>query len=295
MSKKLITFLVSTFAVLMFTIFTLSNAIVLAEETDGNNQPLTTATQLCKDLKKSFLGDVKGVKAKAISQQVSKEDIQKMVNEIRAYKKLACDEAKAEADALTSAVKICKDLKKTFLKDAKKTKAKALSTSLSKKELQVELDQIRSAKKMACDEAKFEEKAAKENSTAKIHTIYYINYGKDLPNYGAQKYFSTSGNIVTLGPVENPMSKIGFPVKAGDTVRFQNFSKTPFWPASDDHPTHTKYPGTDNAKCGTGAVMFDSCEPIKFFKSWEFTFNEKGTWEFHDHLDPEVKGTIVVE
>ncbi len=56
----------------------------------------------------------------------------------------------------------------------------------------------------------------------------------------------------------------------------------PHWPASDPHPTHTNYPG------------FDAGAPIVPGNSWTFTFDKVGDWTYHDHLRPEVKGTIRV-
>lgn len=51
-------------------------------------------------------------------------------------------------------------------------------------------------------------------------------------------------------------------VHAGDTVRFTNTDTSPHWPASDDHPTHRLYPGSDIAKCGTPeqSGIFDACK-----------------------------------
>lgn len=76
-------------------------------------------------------------------------------------------------------------------------------------------------------------------------------------------------------------------IAAGTTVAFQNNSSGSFWPASDNHPTHTLYP--------EGSCSFDPCESIEAGGSWSFTFNETGTWGYHDHLSPGRGGTIIVE
>jgi plastocyanin len=86
-------------------------------------------------------------------------------------------------------------------------------------------------------------------------------------------------------------------IKAGETVKFLNEDSSPHWPASDIHPTHEVYPGSSISKCGTSeqSKIFDSCRGLAKGESFEFTFNEKGSWNYHDHLNPRLKGTIIVE
>lgn len=86
-------------------------------------------------------------------------------------------------------------------------------------------------------------------------------------------------------------------VKVGETVTFINQSSQAMWPASDLHPTHRIYSGTslqDHCPDTTGTA-FDACTGIQPGKSWSFTFNKKGTWKYHDHLNPSHTGTIIVE
>ena len=64
---------------------------------------------------------------------------------------------------------------------------------------------------------------------------------------------------------------------------FKNKSTTDFWPASDPHPTHTGYPGFDSGKAVAANGKFN------------FQFNKAGTWGYHDHLNPGIKGTIIVK
>ncbi len=80
-------------------------------------------------------------------------------------------------------------------------------------------------------------------------------------------------------------------IKAGETVVFVNKDSKEHWPASDVHPTHTKYPESG----GCIGSAFDSCKGLKQEESYSFTFKEKGTWYYHDHLNPGLKGKIVVE
>ncbi len=84
-------------------------------------------------------------------------------------------------------------------------------------------------------------------------------------------------------------------VKAGTTVTFVNEDSNKHWPASAMHPTHTLYPGSDINKCGSGEAIFDACKDLEQGESFSFTFNEKGSWKYHDHLGVSSTGTIVVE
>ena len=86
-------------------------------------------------------------------------------------------------------------------------------------------------------------------------------------------------------------------IPQGSLVRFTNKRSVEVWPASNVHPTHKNYPGSDITKCGTleQSQIFDSCIGMSTDSITSFTFNELGTWQYHDHLHPNVKGTIVVQ
>ncbi|MEK6837097.1 MAG: cupredoxin domain-containing protein, partial [Nanoarchaeota archaeon] len=86
-------------------------------------------------------------------------------------------------------------------------------------------------------------------------------------------------------------------IKAGETVVFVNNDALEHWPASAVHPTHTVYPGSDISKCGSAAAatIFDACKRLDLGDSFNFVFNEKGSWKYHDHLNPSLRGTVVVE
>ncbi len=68
----------------------------------------------------------------------------------------------------------------------------------------------------------------------------------------------------------------------GETVVFENRDQKLHWPASDDHPTHTRYP------------EFDPLGPVEPNTEWSFTFDKPGEWEYHDHQNPYLNGEIVV-
>ncbi len=86
-------------------------------------------------------------------------------------------------------------------------------------------------------------------------------------------------------------------ISAGEEVVWINFGKKKSWPASDLHPTHLNYPNSDIKKCKTEdkTNIFDACRGLLEGESWSFKFNDGGTWEYHDHLNAELRGTIIVE
>ena len=88
-------------------------------------------------------------------------------------------------------------------------------------------------------------------------------------------------------------------ISKGETVTFINKDTEEHWPASASHPTHTVYPGSDIEKCFDGktdkSTLFDSCGGLSEGESWSFTFNEVGSWGYHDHLDANLHGKVIVE
>lgn len=71
-------------------------------------------------------------------------------------------------------------------------------------------------------------------------------------------------------------------VKVGTVVTFVNESSGTMWVASDPHPTHTLLPG------------FDELKSVAKSGTYEYTFAKVGTWTYHNHMNPRVKGTVVV-
>lgn len=86
-------------------------------------------------------------------------------------------------------------------------------------------------------------------------------------------------------------------VNTGDIVTFVNNSSSQMWTASAIHPTHRVYPDTDIMQCGIipSGTMFDACNGTNSGGSWSFTFQNSGTWKYHNHLNPGHTGTVVVE
>lgn len=72
-------------------------------------------------------------------------------------------------------------------------------------------------------------------------------------------------------------------VEKGVSVTFVNQSDLAMWTASDPHPIHTDYPN------------FDPKEGVDKGKSYSYTFEEPGTYNYHNHLSPQHTGIIIVE
>ncbi len=111
----------------------------------------------------------------------------------------------------------------------------------------------------------------------------------------------TSGNSESPQTHTITISSSGFSparleINAGDSVVFTNENSAKHWPASVVHPTHRVYPGSDISKCGTAEAenIFDACRGLESGESYTFTFNEEGSWRYHDHLRASLTGTINV-
>ncbi len=74
-------------------------------------------------------------------------------------------------------------------------------------------------------------------------------------------------------------------IHEGDTVEFSSTRGLPYWPASDDHPSHMIYSD------------FDPKRAIGPKETWSYRFDKVGNWRFHNHIGssyaPDV-GTIQV-
>jgi len=86
-------------------------------------------------------------------------------------------------------------------------------------------------------------------------------------------------------------------ISIGDTVIWYNDDSSDRWPATDQHPSHTEYPGSDINKCDTPdqSTIFDACGQLTPGNTYSFTFTVAGSWDYHDHLKPGMTGTIIVQ
>jgi len=135
-----------------------------------------------------------------------------------------------------------------------------------------------------------------------------INQGRDLSKLVREVICAQGGNC-NPPPVQEPdvsagatitfngssYDKASVTIPVGQSVKWVNSGSSNIWPASNSHPSHTDYPGTNNLNCGTpGSPMFDACTPIVNGETFEFTFLDVGSWGYHDHLNTSLGGTITV-
>lgn len=72
-------------------------------------------------------------------------------------------------------------------------------------------------------------------------------------------------------------------VKAGQAVTWKNTATSTHWPASNPHPEHT------------GLSGFDALRGLSAGETYSYTFARAGTFPYHDHLNPLLTGTVIVE
>ncbi|KND49153.1 MAG: hypothetical protein AB203_02025 [Parcubacteria bacterium C7867-008] len=106
------------------------------------------------------------------------------------------------------------------------------------------------------------------------------------------------GQATTITYTDAGFSPKTVSVKLGDTVTFVNNSSHDMWVASDAHPTHTDYDGTNTMQhCSKGANTngtFDECNPAPSGTKYSFTFKKAGTFEYHNHVRASDSGSVTV-
>lgn len=129
-----------------------------------------------------------------------------------------------------------------------------------------------------------------------LDTVLPINIPTPTPfkdDISQQAIGDTNDIIVEM--TQNGFFPETISVNIGEKVTFINRAERPMWPASDVHPTHRSYPGSDIAKCRAGdSTIFDACRGITPGGTWSFTFSQQGTWSYHDHFNPGKTGVIIV-
>jgi len=103
---------------------------------------------------------------------------------------------------------------------------------------------------------------------------------------GEQKKTENLVEITAAGFNPNTLT-----INRGDTVVFVNKEAKSHWPASAVHPSHDVYPETG----GCIGSKFDSCRGLNQGETFTFRFDYEGTWRYHDHLNPGLTGTIIVQ
>jgi len=107
------------------------------------------------------------------------------------------------------------------------------------------------------------------------------------------------GQPVTITYTSKGFSPSTLSIREGTVVTFVNQSNNPMEVASDPHPSHTAYDGTTRAQhCTatgpTSTSVFDECVGVSAGGKWSFTFTKLGSWGFHNHLAPNMTGSITV-
>lgn len=138
-----------------------------------------------------------------------------------------------------------------------------------------------------------------------LGAIFLLNRGQEEVVEGELEETETipAGEKTDVGQKENvvEITSSGFNpstinIKKGEMIKFVNKDSSEHWPASAFHPTHKIYPGSGIEKCGTEeeSEIFDVCKGLRKDESYSFTFNNRGSWNYHDHLNPSSKGVVVV-
>lgn len=123
--------------------------------------------------------------------------------------------------------------------------------------------------------------------------IYFIFAQKDRYTYTQTgQYPSTSqqkteaatdaAEEVTITLTKNGWSPETLTIKAGQVVTWVNTSGHDATVNSDPHPTHTDYLPLNLGGFSNGQAL-------------SLAFPKKGTYGYHDHLNPRNKGTIIVK
>lgn len=134
----------------------------------------------------------------------------------------------------------------------------------------------------------------------------FKNPKAQAPSTETQTTTQTTGDTSNIITPESPTvitytdtgySPKALTIKLGETVTWANDSSLNMWTASAMHPSHIVYSGTSLSEhCpDTAGTSFDACKGTVPGGTWSFTFNKKGTWGYHDHLNPSNFGKIIVE
>jgi plastocyanin len=111
-----------------------------------------------------------------------------------------------------------------------------------------------------------------ENVTSEL----FINTGESTPHMMGGMKMETV-RFTNQGYIPSELE-----VSVGTMVQFVNESDGEMWVASNEHPGHTDLP------------TFDQFSPSSKSSTYTYTFDEFGTWSFHDNLKPSFEGTVNV-
>jgi len=89
--------------------------------------------------------------------------------------------------------------------------------------------------------------------------------------------------MVTVRYTNDGFQPAKLTVPVGTMVEFVNQSDEEMWVASNVHPEHDILP------------TFDQFRGVSRGKNYMYTFDKKGSWPYHDHINPALEGVINVE
>ncbi len=112
----------------------------------------------------------------------------------------------------------------------------------------------------------------------RVYFLCLVLIGLFLPQ---QIFAHSKVQIIDMTP--NGFTPDPVTVDENATIIFVNNDTQPRWPASNPHPTHDLYP------------EFDPKRPIQTGESWPFKPRKVGTWRYHDHLSPHIRGILIVK
>src|SRR3989344_6054915 len=125
--------------------------------------------------------------------------------------------------------------------------------------------------------------------------------GSNTPEMNVGDEATTSGDSSTAAPMTatvmyngDSFSPAEVTVKKGGTVTWVNSGGTKMWIASAQHPTHIIYAGTSREEhCpDTSGDSFDQCAGET--GDYSFIFSKVGTWNYHDHINAQLFGKVIV-
>lgn len=107
--------------------------------------------------------------------------------------------------------------------------------------------------------------------------------GTPEPQKNTAPELGTNTTEKVIRYTDNGFSPVNLEVALGEAVTFINESVDPLWIASAIHPSHELYP------------EFDQMGSVPTGGTYVFTFTKSGEWKFHNHLNAEHRGVIVVK
>lgn len=171
MSKRFLATGSAVLIILALGVFTISNAFALNYYDYGFGGALSSQKPLsiqafyktdCDTFSASYKQDITNMKAKALSVQMSQDELKYQLTLI----KLSRDEMCARAGDAKTLETICKGLKKEYGKQIKMIKAKGLSSQLPQSAVRKQIKEAKNLKKLACAKAQAAKKAMSDDEEA---------------------------------------------------------------------------------------------------------------------------------